>query len=131
VPQNITHRYSDFNLSFVPNPVTKDIGMLFDADSVKQSVINLVLSKHYSRPFHPEIGCSVTALLFENISSITSLMISKSIEDVLANFEPRVQLQSIDVQENSTENGYNVSITYFILNFTESQTVTMFLQRLR
>jgi len=131
VPQNISHRYSDLNLAFLPNPVKKDIGILYDFDAAKASVMNLVLTKHYERPFHSEIGCNVTAMLFENITSITALSIQKSITDVIQNFEPRAQLQSVEVEENYQEDGYNVTITFYVLNITQAQTITFFLQRLR
>jgi phage baseplate assembly protein W len=131
VPQTINNRYRDLNLSFVANPVRKDISTLSDADAVKQSVINLVLTKHYERPFHPEIGCNVTALLFENITSVTALSIKRSIEDVIQNFEPRVQLQSVVVNVDPDANGYNVTITFFVLNVRDLVTVDFFLERLR
>ena len=105
--------------------------MLYDFDAVKQSVVNLVLTKHYERPFHSEIGCNVTAMLFENITSITALSIQKSITDVIQNFEPRAKLQSVDVTENYNEDGYNVSITFYVLNITQVQNISFFLQRLR
>lgn len=131
MPQTINNRYRDLNLSFVANPVRKDISTLSDADAVKQSVINLVLTKHYERPFHPEIGCNVTALLFENITSVTALSIKRSIEDVIQNFEPRVQLQSVVVNVDPDANGYNVTITFFVLNVRDLVTVDFFLERLR
>jgi phage baseplate assembly protein W len=131
MPQNISRRYSDLNLSFIANPVKKDIGILYDFDAVKQSVVNLVLTKHYERPFHSEIGCNVTAMLFENITSITALSIQKSIMDVIQNFEPRVQLQSVIVTENYNEDGYNVAITFYVLNISQEQTISFFLARLR
>jgi phage baseplate assembly protein W len=131
VPQNIYQRYSDLNLSFIANPVKKDIGILYDFDAVKASVMNLVLTKHYERPFHSEIGCNVTAMLFENITSITALSIQRSITDVIQNFEPRAKLQSVVVTENYNEDGYNVNITFYVLNITQVQNISFFLQRLR
>ena len=73
----------------------------------------------------------MTAMLFENITSITALSIQKSITDVIQNFEPRAQLQSVEVEENYQEDGYNVTITFYVLNITQAQTITFFLQRLR
>lgn len=131
MPQNIYQRYSDLNLSFIANPVKKDIGILYDFDAVKASVMNLVLTKHYERPFHSEIGCNVTAMLFENITSITALSIQRSITDVIQNFEPRAKLQSVVVTENYNEDGYNVNITFYVLNITQVQNISFFLQRLR
>lgn len=131
MPQNITNRYSDLNLAFIANPVKKDISMLYDFDAVKTSVINLVMTKYYERPFHPEIGCNVTAMLFENMTSSTAMSIQRSIQDVIQNFEPRAQLQSVVATPDYDNNGYTVSITFYVLSIAQSQTVTFFLERLR
>lgn len=131
MPQIIDKRYSDLNLAFIPNPVKKDIGVLLDFDAVKASVINLVLTKHYERPFHPELGCNVTAMLFDNITNTTAISIQRSIQDVIQNFEPRVQLQSVNVKESVQEEGYTVTITFFVLNIVQIQNISFFLERLR
>jgi phage baseplate assembly protein W len=131
MPQTIPNRYRDLNLSFLPNPIRKDISTLSDVDAVRQSVMNLILTKHYERPFHPEIGCNVTKLLFDNLTSITALMIKRSIQDVIQNFEPRVNLISVDVIANFDGNGYDVTIAFFVLNVRDAVTVDFFLERLR
>lgn len=131
MPQTITNRFSDLNFSFLANPVRKDVGLLYDVDSVKQSVMSLVLTKNYERPFHPEIGCNVTQLLFDNITPITALSIKRSVEDVINNFEPRVQLQEVRVNVNPDANGYDVTIVFFVKNFRDEVAVDFFLERLR
>lgn len=127
----VPNRYSDLNFTFTANPVRKDIGLLYDAEAVKQSVKSLVLTKNYERLFHPEIGCNVTALLFENITPITAISIKRSVQDVIQNFEPRVQLQDVKVNVSADSNGYDVTITFYILNFRELISVDFFLERLR
>lgn len=131
MPQNIQHRYADLNFNFIPNPVANDIALLYDFDDVKQAVADLVLTKHYERPFHPELGCDVTAMLFENIMPLTSIRIQRSIQDVINNFEPRVQLQNVVVSENYAEDGYNITITFYMLNISVLQQINFFLERLR
>lgn len=131
MPKTIKDRYKDLNLAFIPNPVRKDISTLSDTDAVKRSVVNLVLTKHFERPFHPELGCNVTALLFENITPITAIGIKRSVEDVIQNFEPRVRLISVDVNVNPDSNGYDVTITFYVENINEIQVIDFFLERLR
>ena len=60
--------YSDLNLNFNKNPATKDIAKLKDVEAVKRSVRNLILTNRFERPFHPEIGSDIRALLFENMT---------------------------------------------------------------
>jgi phage baseplate assembly protein W len=131
VAQTLQNRYTDLNLAFIANPVRKDIGTLSDADAVKQAVVNLVLTKHYERPFHPEIGCNVTSLLFDNATPITAMNIKRSIQDVIQNFESRVQLKSVVVLDQSESNGYSVTIQFYVLNVASLVSVDFFLERLR
>jgi phage baseplate assembly protein W len=129
--QTLQNVYSDFNMLFVPNPIKKDLGMIYDTDSVKQALINLILTKPYERLFHPEVSCNVTQLLFDNITSVTAISIKRSIQDVVANFEPRVKLNNVLVVADPDQNGYTVTIWFYVLSVTQVQTVSFFLERLR
>ena len=60
--------YKDLNLDFQINTATKDIQKITDVESVKRAVRNLVNLNHYEKPFHPEIGSNLRAMLFENLS---------------------------------------------------------------
>ena len=72
--QRVNRIYKDLNLDFLRNPTTSDITKLEDVeDAVKRSVKNLIQTNHYERPFHPEIGSDVRALLFENMTPLTAL----------------------------------------------------------
>ena len=57
--------YKDLNLSFQMNTATKDVLKLTDVEAVKRSVRNLINTNHYEKPFHPEIGSNLRAMLFE------------------------------------------------------------------
>lgn len=123
--------FTDIDFSFIPHPITKDITILRDEDAIKQAVRNLVYTQNYEKPFRPDIGCQTIGLLFENISSLTSIMIQKSVETVLRNFEPRIRVLNIHVDVSPDENGYNLTVEYMILNHQEPFRFTFFLERLR
>ena len=54
--KNSTRTYRDLNLNFSNNPVTQDVTDVSDVNAVKRSIRNLLLTRHYDRPLHPEIG---------------------------------------------------------------------------
>jgi len=124
-------KFSDLSLNFTPHPVRKDVIKLLDDDAIKRSVRNLVLTNHYERPFHPEIGSNVRKLLFDNITSVTSFQIQREIIDVIQNFEPRVKLKAVTVVVDPDNNGYSATIEFYILNSGRLVTVDSFLERLR
>jgi phage baseplate assembly protein W len=129
--ENQTRIYKDLDLAFTKHPIKNDVNRKTGYNAVIQSVKNLVLLSHYEKPFHPEIGGNVRKMLFEPLDPITANIIAKEIEDVITNFEPRVQLRSIDVVENFDNNGYDITIEFFLLNLPEPIQTTIFLERLR
>ena len=123
--------YKDLNLGFQQNSATKDIQKLTDVEAVKRSVRNLINLNHYEKPFHPEIGSNLRAMLFENITPQMTHAISKQIDLLIRNFEPRARLVQINVQPFIERNGYRASISFFVVNTPERVEMESFLERLR
>ena len=123
--------YKDLNLDFQQNTATKDIQKMLDVESVKRSVRNLINLNHYEKPFHPEVGSNLRALLFENITPQISHFIGKQIELLIRNYEPRCRLVQVANMPNLDRNGYSVSISFYVVNHPEPVQVETFLERLR
>ena len=123
--------YKDLDLDFTRHPVTNDVIKIEDVNAVKRSVRNLVNTQFYERPFHPELGCGVRDLLFENFTPMTGIFIRRKIEEVLVNYEPRANISSIAVNENQDRNGINVEVNFYVLNLPNPVSVTTTLQRIR
>jgi len=108
--------YKDLNLNFSINPVTSDVTTVTDVNAVKRSVRNLLLTNHYDRPFHPEIGSNVQALLFENFGPITGNQLARQIEELIANFEPRARVESVECFPLPNTNTYDVRVYFYVEN---------------
>ena len=125
-------QYKDLDLFLDKKNVSKDITKITDIAAVKRSIRNLVLTNHYEKPFHPEIGSGVRDMLFEPMSLLTAHVLTRKIEDVIENFEPRAKIISVSAQPNLDRNEYRVTINFFVLNApTELVDLTLFLERLR
>ena len=71
-------------------------------------------------------------MLFEPMSLLTAHVLTRKIEDVIENFEPRAKIISVSAQPNLDRNEYRVTINFFVLNApTELVDLTLFLERLR
>jgi len=123
--------YKDLNLGFQQNTATKDIQKLTDVEAVKRSVRNLINTNHYEKPFHPEIGSNLRAMLFENITPQMNHIISKNIELLIKNYEPRCRLVQVNTQPMFDRNGYSCQISFYVVNHPEPVEVESFLERLR
>ena len=123
--------YKDLNLNFQKNTATKDIQKLTDVEAVKRSVRNLINTNHYEKPFHPEIGSNLRAMLFENMTPQMNHIISKNIELLIKNYEPRCRLVQVNTQPMFDRNGYACQISFYVVNYPEPVEVESFLERLR
>ena len=123
--------YKDLDLNFGRNVVTNDVNKLTDVEAVKRSVRNLILTNHYERPFHPEIGSGIRGLLFEPISPLTSIALQRKVEEVLLNFEPRINLVQVLSNADIDRNAYNIKIMFYVVGNDEPVEVETFLERLR
>ena len=126
-----TRLFKDLDLNFTRNPVTNDITKMEDVDAVKRSVKNLVQTNFYERPFRPELGCGIRELLFENYNPITGIFLKRKIEEVITNFEPRVMLNQITLDDDPDRNRLKVSIYFYIQGIEDPVVVETFLERLR
>ena len=123
--------YKDLDLDFTRNVVTNDVVKIEDVNAVKRSVKNLIQTNHYERPFHPELGCGIRELLFENFTPLTGIFIRRKVEEVITNYEPRARLSQVTVNEQPDRNAIGVTVYFYVMNIPEQVSVTTLLQRIR
>tara|TARA_B100001063_G_scaffold213763_1_gene213556 strand:+ start:65 stop:490 length:426 start_codon:yes stop_codon:yes gene_type:complete len=123
--------YQDLNLDFLQNTATKDIQKITDIEAVKRSVRNLINLNHYEKPFHPEIGSNLRAMLFENMTPQMNQLISRQIEELIQNYEPRARLIQVRTIPLFDRNAYAVTINFQVVNSPEPVVVEQLLERLR
>ena len=126
-----SRRYRDIDLDFGRNSTTNDIVKIEDVNAVKRSVKNLVQTNFYERPFHPELGCGVRDLLFENFTPMTGIFLKRKIEEVLVNYEPRISLEQVAIDDEQDKNRLVVDIYFYVVGVPGPQVVQTFLQRVR
>lgn len=129
--QTLKKLYSDLDFSFTRTPGKNDVALSYDEMAVVRALRYLLLTKHYERPFQPTIGSGLTQLLFEPINPIVASHIKTEIETVVQNYEPRVSLKNVTVEDNIDENSYNVSLEFYIGNNTTPTAINLILERTR
>jgi len=126
-----SRQFRDIDLDFNRNAVTNDVAVVEDVIAVKRSVKNLIQTNFYERPFHPELGCGIRELLFENFTPMTKIFLQRKIEEVLINYEPRINLQNVAVDDDQDNNRLVVDIYFYVVGVPGPQVVQTFLQRVR
>lgn len=123
-------RYKDIDFGLAKHPITNDISVKTDSESIRQSLKNLFQLKPYDKPMHPEIS-GLYDLLFEPLDNISKFQAEKRAKDLIINYEPRIELEHIEIQSHPNNNGIIVLIQYFIRNTNQLETIEMFIERKR
>ena len=121
--------FTDLLISMKRNPFTYDVYTVKNDNSIKQSVKNLVLTTPGEKPFQPLVGSRVSQMLFEPLDAFTADTIKDEIINTINQYEPRVQLTSVDVTPIYEGNKLNVTIEYRIGGLPIVETISFVLQR--
>lgn len=131
-----TRNFVDLDLTFKTLPSVygtggSDLSVKKNEQAIKNSVKNLILTRHYERPFHSEIGSSVYSLLFELPTYALVALLRREILNTITNFEPRVVVQNIDVGFSPDNHYIEIRIIFNIVNTITPITVELTLDRTR
>ena len=123
--------YSDIDFTFTKKPVVGDVALSYDSQAVIRSIRNILLTRHYEKPFNPDFGSNIDAILFEMVSPLSATSLETEIRASIENYEPRARLSEVIVNPQPDNNAYNVSLSFYIENATLPTTVTLLLERNR
>ncbi len=122
--------FKDLKITFKPHPITNDLQLSKDEAAVKQAVINLIMTVPGERPFQSAIGSELNRLLFEQFDYGVAAQIETEIKSTINNFEPRVNINSIDVTLDYDANAFAVHLEYDIRGRTDMpNSIDFLLQR--
>ena len=124
-------RFSDIDLNFDLNPITKDINTLKNEEAVKRSVRNIVLTNFGEKKFQPFFGGDVISQLFENITPFTAFEMEKAITRTILNNEPRVEALEVKAITNNDTNSVNVTVRFTLKNSQQPVILSFTLERIR
>ena len=123
--------YSDFDINLSINPISGDIGRITNEAAIRRSILNLIQTDFYERPFKPDIGSNIRKLLFEPLMPITIELLQKSISDVINNYEPRANLIDVICTPYEDNNAVDVTIVFSVINREQPITMQVTLDRIR
>ena len=118
------------DLNITPHPSTGDLILKYDKDAIKRSLRNIMLTNDYERPFRPGFGANLRSLLFELADDITKFEIRKQITEAIEDFEPRVAIDEIYLNQDRNNRMY-VNLHYGIRGVEEAQELEIILERVR
>lgn len=118
----------DVGFSFAKDPLTKDVIIKDNTDSIVQGIKFLLKTQPFEIPFQPDFYCDIQAFLFEQINDITAQSIKSVITDAInENASNIVELKNVIVVPKEEQNGYSITIVVTPIKDRITITITEFL----
>ena len=130
--ERVSRQFKDISLSLQVNPLNYDLIEIKNETAIARSIQNLVFTLPGEKFFNQNLGSKVSKSLFNNIDDVSASIIQDEIKNTIENYEPRVELISVDVSPNYDYNEFNVTIRYYIIGIDAlPQQLTFALQSAR
>ena len=121
--------YVDFDMDFDKHPAHGDLTQVKKSTAINRSLKNILMTNAGERLFQPDIDGGLGPLLFEQFNDLTTSRIESKIRQAIGKFEPRADVQSINVIPNPRENAYLVNIVYIPDNDIQETNLEVYLER--
>ena len=124
--------FKDLSITFKKHPVSDDLVVVKDKAAIIQAVTALLLNNKGERPFQPDLGCDIRRSLFEPLDYATAGLIRSQVVEVLGKYEPRIDVENVNVKPDIDSNGYEVELYFRIVGRDDEVVATeFFLERTR
>lgn len=123
--------YSDFLIDLDTHPISGDLAVIKNEDSIKRALKNLIFTNLNERFFNPFFGSNINSYLFENFSPTIEIDIKDTINTAIKNFEPRVRILDVKVTPVVDSNSLSVTIIFNCLNNLSNSILQFVLERVR
>lgn len=122
---------TDIDLQAPLHPLTKDICIFTEKNSIKNSIKNLVLTKRHDRLFNRNQSSTVGDILFKSQLDVFNIYnFEKNISDLLNTHEPRITDAKCTITQVD-DNSINIRVIFTIIGSQELVDYTFYLNRLR
>ena len=123
-------KYIDIDLSFAAKP-NGEIFKKQESAAVKQAVKNLISTNYNEKPFRPAFGGNIRDLLFDLADEFTETDAESRIRFAISTYEPRAVVLDVSARSVPERNELKVSVTFKVINTSETIVLNSTLARLR
>lgn len=125
----ISRSFKDIDFGLRRNPFTGDIYDLKDTSAIKAALKNIMLTKRTEKLMVPDFGTNIYDSLFEPMDDLTADRIRNEIINVLGQYETRISIRSVKVNQYPYENAYQISVIYRVVGQPLTERVSFILER--
>ena len=91
--------HTDLNIHFSKNEFTSDVSLVKDVHSIRQSLINIIMTIPGEKPFRRNFGTRINDSLFDNFNYVDSIPMIQEIKFTIGRFEPRIKVENIIIND--------------------------------
>ena len=84
-----------------------------DDDLIKQSIIQIIMTKRGERVMRPDFGTNIISFIFENSDPLLEELIRTEVFGAIGRYEPRVVLTNVLVARSDTT--VDVTVVYVVI----------------
>ena len=121
--------YVDFDMDFDKHPAHGDLTQVKKSTAISRSLKNIIMTNPGERLFQPDVEGGLGPLMFEQFNDLTTSRIESKIRQAIGKFEPRADVQSVNVKPSQEENAYLVNIVYIPDNDIQETNLEVYLER--
>ena len=99
-----------FNNQLNRQETLRDIDVLYDLESVKNSIVNAFTTVPGQKILNPTYGINLTQYIFEPVDPFISMIIQDDIMTKLPDMEPRVSISNVSVVGDPENQSYNIEL---------------------
>ena len=124
-------RFIDFDLKFTKTgDAPHGLAVKKDINAIRQSLVNLILTRPGEKGFSPEFGSNIVDLIFENFDPVQMIRIQEDIRESIGAFEPRVNFVGLDFYTNNIDsNMISINLQFRLVNEQTLRSITIELER--
>lgn len=127
MPSN--YKFTDFDIDFARNSFTSDVSIMKNRNSIRQSIMNLVLTRKGEKPFNRNFGVGLHDLLFDTPTDIELQRLELDIKHQVTLREPRAEVQSVDFDSSDMNaNQLSIVINYIVRQGIDAEPILDSLQ---
>lgn len=106
--------FSDLDTNLLT--INNDINIKVDEDAINNAISNILTTYRGEIPGRPDFGSNIQDYLHELIDEITLDAISDEVENVLLEFEERIEVQEVNTTSANNDEMIIVDITYTVIS---------------
>jgi phage baseplate assembly protein W len=83
-------------------------------EALEKSIALVISTAPGERPFRPNFGCRIWELMFEPINSNTVGLMEMYVQEALAMWEPRIEVEEVLVEPSDRDGMVDINIDYVV-----------------